>query len=71
VADCLATAAVLCMGEGKERQPLALITNAPVEFVEKVNKKELYIDPREDLYQPLFARIKKIKNIKSKNYYRF
>ncbi|OGI68165.1 hypothetical protein A3A05_01135 [Candidatus Nomurabacteria bacterium RIFCSPLOWO2_01_FULL_41_12] len=71
VADGLATAAVLCMGEGKERQPLALITNAPVEFVEKVNKKELYIDPREDLYQPLFARIKKIKNIKSKNYYRF
>lgn len=61
VADSLATSAVLCMGEGKEQQPLALITDAPVEFTEKINKKELYIDPREDLYQPLFEKIKKIK----------
>lgn len=71
VADSLATAAVLCMGEGKERQPLALITNAPVVFTEKINKKELMVDPREDLYQPLFERIKKIKGINSKNYYKF
>lgn len=71
VADSLATAAVLCMGEGKERQPLALITNAPVEFIERINKKELMVDPREDLYQPLFERIKKIKGINSKNYYKF
>lgn len=69
VADSLATAAVLSMGEGKEQQPIAMITNAPVEFVEKINKKELMIDPREDLYQPLFEKIKKIKNIKSKNYF--
>jgi coenzyme F420-0:L-glutamate ligase len=61
VSDSLATAAVLCMGEGKEQQPLALITDAPVIFTEKVNKKELMVDPREDLYQPLFERIKKIK----------
>jgi F420-0:gamma-glutamyl ligase len=60
VADSLATSAVLCMGEGKEQQPLALITNAPVEFSDKINKKELYIDPREDLYQPLFEKIKKV-----------
>ena len=71
VADSLATAAVLCMGEGKERQPLALINNAPVEFAKKINKKELMVDPREDLYQPLFAKIKRIKSIKSKNYYKF
>mgnify|MGYP001576163613 CR=1 FL=1 len=71
VADSLATAAVLSMGEGKEQQPLALINNAPVQFVEKIDKKELMMDPREDLYQPLFARIKKIKNIKSKNYFKF
>lgn len=71
VADSLATSAVLCMGEGKEQQPLALINNAPVVFTEKVNKKELMMDPREDIYQPLFERIKKIKSIKSKNYYRF
>jgi len=64
VADSLATAAVVCMGEGKEQQPLALITNAPIEFVEKINKKELMVDPREDLYQPLFEQINKIKKIK-------
>ncbi|MFA4975806.1 MAG: coenzyme F420-0:L-glutamate ligase [Candidatus Paceibacterota bacterium] len=61
VADSLATSAVLCMGEGREQKPLALINNAPVEFTDKINRKELYIDPREDLYQPLFEKIKKIK----------
>lgn len=61
VADSLATAAVLCMGEARERKPLAIITNAPVSFSEKVNKLELRINPREDLYQPLFERIKKLK----------
>jgi len=71
VADSLATAAVLSMGEGKEQQPLALISNAPVEFVKKINRKELMMDPREDLYQPLFEKIKKIKGIKSKNYFKF
>jgi len=34
-------------GEGREQQPLALITDAPVMFTEKINKNELYIDPRE------------------------
>jgi dihydrofolate synthase / folylpolyglutamate synthase len=59
VADGLATSAVLEMGEGKEQQPLALITGAPVEFTEKINKKELLIDPKEDLYLPLFGSILK------------
>ncbi len=54
VADSLATGAVLCMGEGKEQQPLALITDAPVEFIEKVNKKELKINLKDDIYAPLF-----------------
>jgi len=61
IADSLATSAVLCMGEGKEQQPLALITDAPVIFTERINKKELYIDPREDLYRPFFENIKRIK----------
>lgn len=61
VADSLATSAVLCMGEGKERQPLAIITEAPVIFTEKIKKDELCIDLKEDLYQPLFEKIKKIK----------
>ncbi|MDQ5954696.1 MAG: ligase protein [Patescibacteria group bacterium] len=59
IADSLATSAVLCMGEGNEQQPLALITNAPVEFTEKINKKELLVDPKEDLYLPLFESILK------------
>jgi hypothetical protein len=48
------------MGEGKEQQPLALISDAPIDFISKVNKKELIINPREDIYQPLFERIKKV-----------
>ncbi|MFA5791700.1 MAG: coenzyme F420-0:L-glutamate ligase [Candidatus Paceibacterota bacterium] len=59
VADSLATSSVLCMGEGREQQPLALITNAPVEFVDKINKKELLIDIKNDLYLPLFGSILK------------
>ena len=57
VADSLATGAVLCMGEGNEQQPLALISGAPIEFVEKVNKKELEIKVKDDLYLPLFGSI--------------
>ena len=57
IADSLATSAVLCMGEGRERQPLALITDAPVVFKNKINKKELIIDPKKDIYAPLFNKI--------------
>ena len=59
IADSLATSAVLLMGEGNERQPLALITGAPVVFADKVKNKELVISPKEDIYAPLFANIKK------------
>ena len=54
VADSLATAAVLGMGEGKERQPLAIISGAPIEYGEKIIKNELQIDIKEDMYGPLF-----------------
>ena len=57
IADSLATAAVVCMGEGKELQPLAIITKPPVVFTEKVNRKELIIKPKDDLYLPLFGSI--------------
>lgn len=63
VADSLATAAVLVMGEGDERKPLAIITDAPIEFKDRINNSELEIDIKEDLYIPLF---KKIENIKWK-----
>lgn len=59
IADSLATSAVLCMGEGKEQQPLALITDSPVEFAEKIDKNELIMDPKKDLYLPLFGSILK------------
>ncbi|MBI5731916.1 MAG: coenzyme F420-0:L-glutamate ligase [Candidatus Magasanikbacteria bacterium] len=54
VADSLATAAVLLMGEAAEQTPLALITGAPVEFSKREDKKELHINPADDLYRPLF-----------------
>ena len=57
IADSLATSAVLCMGEGREMQPLALISKAPVRFSKKVNKKELIMNPREDIYAPLFNQL--------------
>lgn len=56
IADGLATSAVLLMGEGNECKPLALITDAPITFVNKVKKGELYIDPKDDMYGPFFAR---------------
>jgi coenzyme F420-0:L-glutamate ligase len=55
VADGLAAAAVLVMGEGSERLPLALITKAPVVFCSRVSPKELNIPLEDDMYQPLFS----------------
>ncbi len=60
VADSLAMGAVLCMGEVAEQRPLALISGAEVLFTDKINKHELDIDVKEDLYQPLFEKIKQI-----------
>lgn len=57
IADGLATASVLVMGEGAERQPLCIIEDAPVEFTERVNKKELLVSFKSDMYGPLFKRI--------------
>lgn len=56
VADSLATAAVLTMGEGSERMPLAIIENAPVEYVERVDRRELRIALKDDMYGPLFKK---------------
>jgi coenzyme F420-0:L-glutamate ligase len=57
VADSLAAAAVLLMGEGRERHPLAVITDAPVAWRDRICRGELRIDPRHDLYGPLFKRL--------------
>ncbi|HHX58463.1 MAG TPA: putative folate metabolism gamma-glutamate ligase [Candidatus Moranbacteria bacterium] len=55
VADSLAAAAVLVMGEGNEQQPLAIIKRAKmVKFTNKVCRNELFIDIKDDLYGPVF-----------------
>lgn len=59
VADSLATTAVFLMGEGNEQFPLALITQAPIEFCDRTNRQELHIPIQDDMYQPLFARLPK------------
>ena len=59
IADSLAAAAVLVMGEGNERQPLAIIERAPAEFCDRVNRAELRIDIQEDMYRPLFSKLPK------------
>ncbi len=59
IADGLAAAAVLVMGEGNERQPLATIERAPVEFCDRVYRQELRINIQEDMYRPLFAKLPK------------
>lgn len=55
IADSLATAAVLLMGEGAERKPLAVIKGAPVMFRDRINQSELTIPIQDDLYAPLFG----------------
>ncbi|MFH1838577.1 MAG: coenzyme F420-0:L-glutamate ligase [Candidatus Kuenenbacteria bacterium] len=59
VADSLATAAVLLMGEGNEQQPLAIIKKTSIEFCNKIHRKELHIDIRDDMYRPLFLKLPK------------
>ncbi len=55
LADSLATSAVVLMGEGAEKCPLALIEQAPVVFTQKTNPQEIQIPLKEDLYYPLFS----------------
>lgn len=55
VADGLASAAVVVMGEGTERQPLAVITDAPVVWAEKTDRKALSIPFADDMYLPFLG----------------
>lgn len=58
VADSLATAATFVMGEGDERQPLAIIRDAPVTFCEHVDRAEMRMDSDADMYEPLLKHFK-------------
>ena len=59
IADGLATAAVLEMGEGAEQKPLAIIEDAPVEYIDIIDRDELHIDIEDDVYRPLFEQLPK------------
>lgn len=61
VADSLATAAVLTMGEGNEQQPLAIMAETSVKFCDKIKRKELRIDIQDDMYRPLFDKLPPVK----------
>ncbi len=52
-ADCLASAAVLAMGEGNERTPVAVIEDALVTFNTRNERGKLKIHPRNDVYKPV------------------
>ncbi|TAL56732.1 MAG: hypothetical protein EPN86_02505 [Nanoarchaeota archaeon] len=56
VADSLATAAILEMGEGNEQKPFAIISDANVEFREKIDENELVIKFSEDKYRPVLIK---------------
>ena len=58
VADSLAAAAVLTMGEGNERKPLAVIKNVPVTFTDKTPKRELIIPFADDMYLPYLKNLR-------------
>ena len=57
LADALAAAAAVNMGERNERKPLCRIEGAPVQFTSKVNPKEIVYPPQQDLYAPLFKAV--------------
>lgn len=58
VVDALAAGAVLLMGEGKERIPLVVIKDAPVQFTGKSFSRKKYISlalpPEKDIHAPIF-----------------
>lgn len=54
VADGLAAAATLMMGEGNECRPLAILRSDEIEFTEEDNSLDVRIPMGEDLYFPFF-----------------
>ena len=58
LADALAAAAAVTMGERKEQMPLCVIKDAPVPFVSKTNSSEIKYPLEQDLYAPLFKAVK-------------
>lgn len=67
VADSLATAAVLTMGEGREQKPIAIIKEAPIVFSNITKRNELSISIEDDMYRPLFKRLPETRERRSVN----
>jgi len=59
VADDLASAAHLVMGETTELTPAVLIKGAPVEVVEQYDPESIYMPPDECLYGHILMRLRK------------
>ena len=64
VADSLATASALLMGEADEQCPLCVIENAPVVFTQTTNRNEIKYPAANDLYTPLLQAVHLIKQEK-------
>ncbi len=58
VADSLATAAALVMGEANEQCPLCVIQQAPVVFTDNTERDEIKYPETDDLYTPLLQAVK-------------
>lgn len=55
--DSIATSAVLVMGETTEQTPLCIVRDAPhITFREGDHHKELFVQPKEDIYYPLIEK---------------
>lgn len=55
LAQGLAAAAGLVMGEGKERNPLAVIRGAPLRFTERFGRFSLFVQPSRDIYRFVYG----------------
>ncbi len=64
VADSLATAAALVMGEAAEQCPLCIIEGAPVVFRDIMDRDEIKYPVKNDLYTPLLRAAKLIEEEK-------
>jgi F420-0:gamma-glutamyl ligase len=55
--DALSAAAVMIMGEGNEKTPIAIIENAPVKFISRpllAKEKILSISPNKDIFAAVY-----------------
>ena len=55
LADAWSAAAVVMMGEGRERCPLAILTGAEAEFCDGADPTDLSFPPELDLYEPMLT----------------